>query len=111
MDEQEEEGCRKYTDDEGSMETDTALSEFPAFADNNARQPESPRLILIEFERARHSMTEKNKRINLGLLDGKKKGKEEKQNGEGERNEERSAYASSTSGRNATGKQSDIVCR
>lgn len=38
IDEQEEEGCRKYTDDEGSMETDTTLSEFPAFADNNARQ-------------------------------------------------------------------------
>lgn len=39
IDEQEKEGCRKYKGDEGSMETDTALSEFPAFADNNARQP------------------------------------------------------------------------
>lgn len=64
---------------------------------------------LLRTERTRHLTTEKNKRIRLELL-GEKKKKKEKQNGEGA-NEERSAYASSTSGRNATGKQSDIVCR
>lgn len=63
---------------------------------------------LVEAERTRHLTTEKNKRIRLELLGEKKK--EEKQSEEGE-NEERSAYASSTSGRNATGKQLDIVCR
>lgn len=39
INEQEKEGCRKYKGDEGSMETDTALSEFPAFADNDANRP------------------------------------------------------------------------
>lgn len=63
---------------------------------------------LLRTERTRHLTTEKNKRIHLELLGEKKKG--EKQNGEGA-SEERSAYASSTSGRNATGKQSDIVRR
>lgn len=52
----------------------------------------------------RHLTTEKNKRIRLELLSEKKEEKQsERENGE------RSAYASSTSGRNATGKQSDIV--
>lgn len=37
----EKERCRKCKSDEGRIETDMALSEFPAFLDNNARQPNS----------------------------------------------------------------------
>lgn len=36
-----EEEYRKCKGDERGMETDMALSEFPAFADNNASQPSS----------------------------------------------------------------------
>jgi len=39
--EKEKEGCRKRKSVEGRMETDMALSEFPAFTDNNANQPNS----------------------------------------------------------------------
>jgi len=39
--EKEKEECRKCKSDEGRMETDMALSEFPVFADNNANQPSS----------------------------------------------------------------------
>ncbi|XP_018360331.1 PREDICTED: uncharacterized protein LOC108759391 [Trachymyrmex cornetzi] len=112
--EKEKEGCRKRKSVEGRMETDMALSEFPAFTDNNANQPYNHvhmcyvKKLVAWTKRTRHLTTEKNKRIRLELLSEKKR--EEKQNEEGE-NEERSAYASSTSGRNATGKQSDIVCR
>lgn len=41
VDEKEKEGCRKCKSDEGRMETDMALSEFPAFADKDASQPSS----------------------------------------------------------------------
>lgn len=44
----EKEECRKYKGVGGRMETDMTLSEFPAFADNNARRPSSRAMRYIE---------------------------------------------------------------
>lgn len=48
MRERERKEYRKYKGDEGRMKTDMALSEFPAFTDNNTSQPSSRVVCHIE---------------------------------------------------------------
>lgn len=60
-DEKEKEGCRKCKSDEGRIETDMALSEFPAFVDNNARQSSSHvRMCYVKKTRCLYRIVQSN---------------------------------------------------